>query len=280
MITVSNLNKVHKLGKTYVEAVKSVNLIVKKGEFVAIMGPSGSGKSTLMNLISLIEDPTKGKIKIGDLDVSRLTDEEKTRFRLDNMGYIFQDFNLLPELTALENTYLPALIKGKDKDRSIVKTKEILIKVGLGKRMNHLPSEMSGGQQQRVAIARALVNDPKILFADEPTANLDSMASEDTLKLFQKLNKEMGITIVLITHELEERKYADRVIWLKDGLLERIEMIKDKIQETKADPIDRLTEFIRKSMDMGARKEVVVKKLTDAGWKKDMVNSAIERLGV
>ena len=205
--------------KTY--ALKDVSVDIKEGEFVAIMGPSGSGKSTLLHQLGLLDIPTKGTILIDDEDVVSLSDNKRTRFRLEKLGYVFQSYNLIPELTALENVYITPMAQGISKEDYIQKAKDILEKIGLGDRIHHYPAELSGGQQQRVSIARALVNKPKILFADEPTANLDSDSSSDTVKLFRQLNKEIGQTIVMVTHELEEGKKADRIIWVKDGILDK-----------------------------------------------------------
>jgi putative ABC transport system ATP-binding protein len=216
-----NLERVYFNGiiKTY--ALKDLSVDIKEGEFVAIMGPSGSGKSTLLHQLGLLDIPTKGEIFIDDEDVVNLSDNERTKFRLKKLGYVFQSYNLIPELTALENVYITPMAQGLSADEYKENARDILKKVGLGDRMHHYPSELSGGQQQRVSIARALVNKPKILFADEPTANLDSDSSSDTIKLFRQLNKEIGQTIVMVTHELEEGKKTDRIIWVKDGILDK-----------------------------------------------------------
>lgn len=221
IISANKLERVYTNGiiKTY--AVKNISLDIKEGEFVAIMGPSGSGKSTLLHQLGLLDIPTNGEITIDGEDVVNLSDNERTRFRLEKLGYVFQSYNLIPELTALENVYITPMAKGQDTEEYKKIAKEILNKVGLGDRINHYPSELSGGQQQRVSIARALVNKPKILFADEPTANLDSDSSNDTIKLFRKLNKEIGQTIVMVTHEENEGKKADRIVWVKDGILDK-----------------------------------------------------------
>ncbi|MGE0792685.1 MAG: ABC transporter ATP-binding protein [Candidatus Woesearchaeota archaeon] len=221
IISAKNLERVYTSGiiKTY--ALKNISIDIKEGEFVAIMGPSGSGKSTLLHQLGLLDIPTNGKIIIDEEDVVHLSDNARTRFRLEKLGYVFQSYNLIPELTALENVYITPMAKGQDKKEYKKRAKEILEKVGLGDRLNHYPSELSGGQQQRVSIARALVNKPKILFADEPTANLDSDSSEETVKLFRQLNKEIGQTIVMVTHEENEGRKADRIIWVKDGFLDK-----------------------------------------------------------
>lgn len=220
IIYAKNLEKVYFNGVIKTYALKNISLNIKEGEFVAIMGPSGSGKSTLLHQLGLLDIPTKGEILIDDEDVVNLSDDERTRFRLEKLGYVFQSYNLIPELTTLENVYITPMAQGITTEKYKEIAKDILKKVGLGDRINHYPSELSGGQQQRVSIARALVNKPKILYADEPTANLDSDSSEETVKLFRQLNKEIGQTIVMVTHELEEGKKADRIIWVKDGVLD------------------------------------------------------------
>lgn len=217
MIKVVNLKKTY-TGRVPTPALKGVSFEIKKGEFVAIMGRSGSGKSTLLHQLGLIDTPTEGQILLDDIDVLRLSDSDKTLYRLKNLGYVFQEYALIAELTALENVYLPALALEGNCNQE--RAKEMLEVVGLGERLDHYPNEISGGEQQRVAVARALINKPKILFADEPCANLDSISSKVVLELFRKLNKELGQTIVMVTHEPEDEKFVDRVIWIKDGLIE------------------------------------------------------------
>lgn len=218
IIEVKKLKKTYE-GKVPTYALKEVSFGVKKGEFIALMGRSGSGKSTLLHQLGLLDAPTAGEIIIDGTNIVLFTENQKSEFRLKKLGYVFQSYALLPELTALESVYLPLMLSGISKTQYIKKATEMLEKVGLGERIYHLPKEMSGGEQQRVAIARALVNDPAILFADEPTANLDSESSETILKLFKKLNKEIGQTIIMVTHEPDDRKHVDRVIWLKDGVI-------------------------------------------------------------
>jgi putative ABC transport system ATP-binding protein len=217
MIKVKNLKKIYDMGTLKVKALDGVSMDIKKGEFVALMGFSGSGKSTFLHQVGLLDTPTSGSIIINNVDVLELSEKQKTLFRLNQLGYVFQEYAILGELTALENVYLPLLMIGKNKQDCITSAKEVLEKVGLGDRMDHFQKELSGGQQQRVAIARALVNKPKILFADEPTANLDSTSSIQILELFKELNKKYGQTIVMVTHEDFHKKYVDRVIYLKDG---------------------------------------------------------------
>lgn len=204
-------------------ALKGISFEVKNGEFIAIMGRSGSGKSTLLHQLGLIDVPTGGKIYLDNADVTVLSEEERTRYRLEYLGYVFQEYALIIEFTALENVYLPAMAFGKNKEEYTKRALELLTLVGLGERADHYPNELSGGEQQRVAIARALINNPKILFADEPTANLDTISSKVVLELFRKLNKELKQTIVMVTHEPEDKKYVHRIIWLHDGLIEKIE---------------------------------------------------------
>lgn len=220
IIEVNKLERIYSNGIVKTYALKDVSLSIKPGEFVAIMGPSGSGKSTLLHQLGLLDSPTNGSIIIDNEDVSKLTDKQKTNFRLEKLGYVFQSYNLLPELNVIENVFLTSMAKGLDPEDYNLRAKDILEKVGLKDRLYYYPSELSGGQQQRVSIARALVNKPKILFADEPTANLDSDSSQDIINLFKKLNKEINQTIVMVTHELEEGKKADRIIWIKDGILD------------------------------------------------------------
>lgn len=223
MIKVKNLEKVYGRGLTAVHALKGINIEVESGEFVAVMGRSGAGKSTLLHILGLLDMPTGGEIHIENADVLRLSEKERTRFRLEKLGYVFQEYSLLGELTILENVYLPALCSSHQKDCK-KRAAQMLEIVGLGERLNHYPNEISGGEQQRVAIARALINKPKILFADEPVASLDVASAKVVLELFTKLNEELSQTIVMVTHEPEDKKYVERVIWLKDGLVENEEM--------------------------------------------------------
>lgn len=212
-----HLSKSYKLGReTAIEVLTDVSLSIKEGEFVALMGPSGSGKSTLMHLLGLLDTPTSGTVLFKDKDVSKLTDNERAIFRNAQIGFVFQQFFLLSGVSVLENTMLPLLYSKKksalDKDRAI----ELLRRVGLNERLRHVPNQLSGGQQQRVAIARALINNPSIIFADEPTGNLDTKTGEGIMKIFMSLNKE-GKTIVMVTHEASIAKHATRIISIRDG---------------------------------------------------------------
>ncbi len=220
IIEVKNLIKTYQ-GEVPTHALKSVSFGVEKGEFIALMGRSGSGKSTLLHQLGLLDTPTSGEVIMDGINLMTFTEKQKSEFRLIKLGYVFQSYALLPELTALESVYLPLMLSNIDKKEYIKTASEMLEKVGLGDRLRHLPKEMSGGEQQRVAIARALVNRPMILFADEPTANLDSESSGVILKLFKELNKDIGQTIIMVTHEPDDAKFVDRVIWLKDGVLQK-----------------------------------------------------------
>jgi len=210
-------------GEVPVEALKDVDLIIEEGEFVGIMGPSGSGKSTLLHMLALLDDPTAGKITVDGIDVLALSSIQKTSFRLNKLGYVFQEYALLPELNALENVYLPLMMLGAPARDYTRVALEMMETVGLAKRARHLINQMSGGEQQRVAIARALVNHSKILFADEPCANLDTRNSEIVMKLLRRLCDERRQTIVMVTHEPEHRQYMDRVVWIKDGVMDHEE---------------------------------------------------------
>jgi len=210
-------------GAVPVEALKDVDLQINRGEFVGIMGPSGSGKSTLLHMLALLDDPTEGKIIIDGTDVEALSSMQKTNFRLHKLGYVFQEYALLPELNALENVCLPLMMLGAPAKEYRKVALEMMETVGLGKRAKHLISQMSGGEQQRVAIARALVNKSKILFADEPCANLDTKNSGIVMNLLRQLCDEWKQTIIMVTHEPEHMQFADRIIWIKDGMIDREE---------------------------------------------------------
>ncbi|MBI4344567.1 MAG: ABC transporter ATP-binding protein [Euryarchaeota archaeon] len=219
MLETVNLRKSYFMGKVEVPALRGVDIKVEEGEFVSLMGPSGSGKTTLLNMVGMLDVPTSGTVRITGIDTSLLSDVEKSEFRLEKLGFIFQFFNLFMELTAMENVILPMMLQGKGKEEYLRKGEELLKVVGLGERMSHYPSELSGGQQQRVTIARALANEPALLLADEPTANLDSQTSIEIVDLFGRINKKEGKTIFMVTHEEELGRRADRIIRLRDGLV-------------------------------------------------------------
>jgi len=229
METVISLDKIVKnyyIGSIVVEALRSVDIEIKKNEYVAIMGPSGSGKSTLMNLIGALDTPTSGEYILSGTDVSKMDDNRLAEIRNQEIGFIFQTFNLLPRYTALENVMLPLVYAGVTKTERSERATTTLGDVGLGDRMDHKPNELSGGQRQRVAVARALVNDPSIILADEPTGNLDSKTSVDIMKLFGQIH-ERGNTIILVTHEENIARNAHRIIRLLDGEIDKIEINKN-----------------------------------------------------
>ena len=218
IIQTENLKKEYVVGTQTVRALRGINLSVEKGEFMAIMGPSGSGKTTLMNIIGCLDTPTCGSYELNGKPVSDLDDDELAKIRNKEIGFVFQSFNLLAKNTTLDNVMLPLKYAGFNKKEAIIKAKEVIEKVGLIDRLDHTPAELSGGQQQRVAIARALVNNPSIIFADEPTGNLDSKTGQEVMGLFKELNSN-GQTIILITHEDSIAQQSDRVITIMDGLI-------------------------------------------------------------
>ena len=216
MIEVRNLKKSFKDGENITEVLKGIDFIAKSGEFIAIMGRSGAGKSTFLYQMSLLDEPTSGEIFIDQKDTHTMTVNEKTYFRLSRLGYVFQDYALLPEMSALENVVLPLLMQDLKEKEAYQKAENALIKVGLGHRLHNLPAQLYGGEQQRVSIARAIAHEPQILFADEPTANLDNESSRMVMNIFKELHRA-GQTIVMVTHEEEYSKFADRIIHLDDG---------------------------------------------------------------
>ncbi|MCH8191554.1 MAG: ABC transporter ATP-binding protein [Chloroflexi bacterium] len=222
MIQVEGLEKVYRLGSVDVPALRGVDISIRQGEMVAIMGPSGSGKSTLMNILGCLDRPTSGRYLLGGADVGAMNDNELAEIRRGRVGFVFQTFNLLTRMTAQENVELPLLYSGRD--RRSERALEALERVGLGERARHRPTELSGGEQQRVAIARALVNQPSLILADEPTGNLDSKVGQEIMSIFGELNKNEGITVILVTHDADISAAARRVIGLRDGLVVRDEM--------------------------------------------------------
>jgi len=224
IIHIEQLKKIYHLGKVKVEALRSVSFEINSGDFVSIMGPSGSGKSTLMHIIGCLDYPTGGKYFLSGQDVSKLNDNQLALFRNQKIGFVFQEFNLLPKATILRNVELPLTYNNTNSKNKKRLAAQALEEVGLGDRLKHRPNEISGGEKQRVAIARALVNRPSIILADEPTGNLDSKTGQDIMKMIDKLHDE-GNTIILVTHEAEIARYAKRVIHLKDGIIDRDEVI-------------------------------------------------------
>lgn len=221
IIEIKDLSKTYKLGELEVEVLKDINLSIEKSEFVSIMGPSGSGKSTLLYLIGGLDKPTKGEILINGKAISTMKDNEESIMRRRDIGFVFQFYNLIPNLNVEENIMLPLLLDGKKMKKYSNELNEILEIVGLKDRRHHTPRELSGGQQQRVAIARALINQPEIILADEPIGNLDSKTGTEIMQLFSRINREKGKTIVQVTHSKESAEYGDRIINVKDGRVEK-----------------------------------------------------------
>ncbi len=219
MIDISGLTKTYIMGSDTVQALKGVNLTIHKNEYTALMGPSGSGKSTLMNLLGCLDTPTSGTYMLNGYDVSHMDDSELAQIRNKEIGFVFQTFNLLPRLTALDNVALPLIYAGQNRTKRLERAAHVLDIVGLGDRMTHRPNELSGGQRQRVAIARALVNNPSIILADEPTGNLDSKTSDEIMRIFEEIHSQ-GNTIILVTHEPDVSLHAHRIVRLKDGAIE------------------------------------------------------------
>lgn len=216
LIQVKNLIKSFKDGNKETQVLKNIDFSAHDGEWISIMGRSGAGKSTLMYQMSLLDDPTSGEVYIFNKDTHNMSSREKTDFRLTELGYVFQDYALLPDLTALENVAVPLMMKGSSKAEAYIEAKDSLEKVGLGARLNNLPSQLSGGEQQRTSIARALAHKPRVLFADEPTANLDNESSRKIMELFKEVHKQ-GQTIIMVTHEEVYSQLADRIVILDDG---------------------------------------------------------------
>ena len=219
VIRIENLTRFYTIGEETVRALNGINLTIEKNEYVALMGPSVSGKSTLMNIIGCLDTPTSGEYFLNGPNVAQLSDSELAAIRNKEIGFVFQTFNLLPRLTALQNVALPLVYAGIPEAERLKKAKEVLEQVGLGNRMTHKPNELSGGQRQRVAVARALVNDPSIILADEPTGNLDTKSSEEIMQLFDIIH-QAGNTIVLVTHEEDIALRAKRVVRMRDGIVE------------------------------------------------------------
>ena len=227
IVRTRGVRRVYKMGKLELEALKGIDLEIIRGEYISIMGPSGSGKSTLFNMIGALDKPTSGKVYIDEVDVAQLDAYELAWLRCRKIGYIFQTFNLIPVMTALENVTLPMIFAGLSTDESIDKAVDLLETVGLGDRVQHRPLELSGGQQQRVAVARALANDPAIVLADEPTGNLDRQTGREIIELLRRLNTEKEVTIISATHDLKMLDVSDRIVWVEDGKIAKIQRRED-----------------------------------------------------
>ena len=221
-VRVRNVVKRYTMGNIIVEALRGVDMEVRRGEYISIMGPSGSGKSTLFNMIGGLDKPTDGRVYIDEVDIAQLDAYELAWLRCRKIGYIFQSFNLISVMTALENVTLPMIFAGVPSEEGIEKAVELLTMVGLGDRIQHKPLELSGGQQQRVAIARALANDPAIVLADEPTGNLDLNTGRDIINLLKRMNEENGVTIISATHDLKMLDVSDRIFWIRDGRIDKV----------------------------------------------------------
>lgn len=222
LIEIRGLKKYYKLGGNVIKALDGIDLDIEKGDFVALLGTSGSGKSTLLNMLAGLERPTKGTIKYGNISITDLNEEQITKFRNLNIGFVFQSYNLLPYLSAWENVSLPLTFKGLNKEDRKKEAYKILKEVGLADRMDNRPNELSGGQQQRVSIARAFVGRPKIIFADEPTGNLDTKTSFEVMKLIKNITRENKQTFIMVTHDDEMTEFADKVLFMRDGHLDKI----------------------------------------------------------
>jgi len=227
IITIKDVNKQFNLQGNTVYALKDICLEIFQGEYISVMGPSGSGKSTLFNMIGALDKPTSGSVSIKDVDLTSLSSSQLSYFRNNYIGYVFQSFNLLPAMSALHNVALPILLTGVSPAEAEHKAKEVLNQVGLADRIHHRPDELSGGQQQRVAIARALANEPMIILADEPTANLDLKTGEQIIEILSSLSREKGVTIVTATHDHKMLASSDRVVWISDGKIARVERRED-----------------------------------------------------
>jgi len=223
IVRVTNVTKSFQMGKMQVEALKGVDLEITAGHYISIMGPSGSGKSTLFNMIGGLDKPSNGKVFIDEIDIAQLDAYELAWLRCRKIGYIFQTFNLIQVMTALENVTLPMTFAGMNNDDAVEKGLGLLKLVGLDTRFQHKPSELSGGQQQRVAVARSLANDPAIILADEPTGNLDLTTGEEIISLLKQLSREKGVTVISATHDIKMLNVSDQVVWIRDGRVDKIE---------------------------------------------------------
>ena len=224
LIEVRNMNKEFRLAKAVVHALRDVSVSVYRGEYLSIMGPSGSGKTTLFNMIGALDRPTSGEVTVAGVDLTSLSSRELAYFRGNNIGYVFQSYNLIPAYNAVDNVAMPLIFSGTIYEKAVERAKEVLARVGLGHRLDHRPDELSGGQQQRVAIARALANEPAIILADEPTGNLDLHTGEEIIHLLHELSKEEGATVITSTHDYKMLDVSDRILWIKDGGVEKVQL--------------------------------------------------------
>lgn len=222
-VETEDLAKTYVMGPIIVKALDGVSVKIRRGEYLSVMGPSGSGKTTFFNMIGGLDRPTRGKVYIDEVDIAKLDAYELAWLRARKIGYIFQTFNLIMVLTAIENVSLPMIFAGVGREERLTRSRELLERVGLGERLDHKPAELSGGQQQRVAIARALANNPVIVLADEPTGNLDLHTGLDIINLLKNMNTEKGVTIITATHDLKMIDVSDRIFWIRDGKVERVE---------------------------------------------------------
>tara|TARA_Y100000310_G_scaffold336884_1_gene422569 strand:- start:12083 stop:12793 length:711 start_codon:yes stop_codon:yes gene_type:complete len=222
VIELKNVWKTYDMGETKVHALRGVSLKIEEGEFVAVVGPSGSGKSTMMHIVGCLDVPSKGVVSLNGRDIATLHESDLAQTRGKSIGFIFQQFNLLPMLTAEENVALPMLFQGINRQKQLQQAQQLLKQLGLRDRMDHKPTELSGGQRQRVAIARALANTPNVVLADEPTGNLDSKTGKEVMEILADLHFKKGKTVILVTHDIDLVKHAERVIYLKDGMIEKI----------------------------------------------------------
>jgi putative ABC transport system ATP-binding protein len=248
LIEVRDMTKVYGTGDMAVHALRGVNLDVRRGEFVAIMGPSGSGKSTFMHLLGCLDRPTSGSYRLAGQEVSRLSADELATVRSRQIGFVFQSFNLLARTSALENVELPMLYAGIARETRTARAKELLESVGLGNRLDHKPSELSGGQQQRVAIARALANGVPLLMADEPTGNLDSKSSAEIMTLFRRLNDQQGLTVLVVTHDMNTAAWSKRVVTFRDGLVLSDQGVADAVPEAVRAAVDQTHAAVRQEV--------------------------------
>lgn len=241
-----NLRKVYAVGKERVIALNDVSISIENGEFCCIVGQSGSGKSTLLNQLAGLEKPTRGKVFIGSHEISAMTEDELAKFRQAHLGFIFQSYNLLPTMTAAENVALPLMFKGISRSQRLAMARKELKNMGLGGRAEHMPTEMSGGQQQRVGIARAFVTNPEVVFADEPTGNLDTKTTKEVMEMFLRFAREKGTTIILVTHDRSLAEYCDRIVTISDGRIISNEDHRNPkvIQEPPAAPAEELPETL------------------------------------